>query len=92
MKSRNAGIRGLIGVGSLVGFLGGWILLAHAPKPVGESTTPQVQSAPLLQSLAPQLQVGGSLPVLLPPLGLVPFRGNQNSPGFMAPTLRTHAS
>jgi hypothetical protein len=33
MKLVKLGLRIWIAIGSIVGFLGGWILLAHAPKP-----------------------------------------------------------
>ncbi len=33
MKILKFGLRIWLAIGSLVGFLGGWILLAHAPKP-----------------------------------------------------------
>ena len=46
------GLRLLIATGSLVGFVGGWILLAHAPKPVAADTGSSSQFAPALQQPA----------------------------------------
>ena len=79
MKAKGHGIRFLIGLGSLAGFFGGWVLLAHAPKPVGATSTARAEiAAPIPDFLAPQ--------------GLQPFRSLQDSPTFRMPQLRTHAS
>lgn len=55
MKHFKLSLRVWIAVSSVVGFIGGWALLAHSPKPVqasqGNSTT-QVELAPL-PTLAP---------------------------------------
>jgi hypothetical protein len=79
MSSKSTGIRLLIGTGSMAAFLGGWVLLAHAPKPVGATTAPIVQiDPPLPQFAAPQ--------------GLQLFPNLRNQPSFIMPRLRTHAS
>lgn len=49
MKNHQNLYRSLIAGGSLLGFLGGWALLAHAPKPVSASA----QTQNLLVELAP---------------------------------------
>jgi hypothetical protein len=88
VRIKRAGIRLIIGMGSVVGFLGGWVLLAHAPKPVGEAPTTRVEiAAPAPEFLAPQPgdPFQGSQ-------GLVPLPTFRNSPFTMTPRLRTHAS
>jgi len=79
MKGKSTGIRLLIGTGSLAAFLGGWVLLAHAPKPVGATSAPGVLLDTRLQ------------PSVLPQ-GLQLFPSLRNQPGFAMPRLRTHAS
>jgi hypothetical protein len=58
MKPMRLALRVWIATASLIGFLGGWVLLAHAPKP-----------APLVTNTPTSAEV--SLPPLptLPPLG-----------------------
>ena len=63
-RTSNKGLQMMMTAASLVGFLGGWVLLGHAPKP---GTVPQTvpitvtnasSSTPLRPS---QLQASGSL-------------------------------
>ncbi len=83
MKSLLTQLRLLIATGSLIGFLGGWVLLAHGPKPLQSSAAavndpPANLPGPLptldLQSLAPDGQVPSGLQPLpaLPPQSMVP--------------------
>ncbi len=89
MKSPKNRIRILIATGSAVSFLGGWVLLAHAPKPVPADNSVQlVAPAPLptldFNSLAPQ----GSIAPNAQPLQPLP-----SAPQFRTmPRLRTHGS
>lgn len=57
------GIRLWFGIASLLGFLGGWILLAHSGKPAQPA-----QAAPLLSTPAP-----------IPTLAPLPFANNGSS-------------
>jgi hypothetical protein len=63
MKNVKSSLRTTIAVGSAVGFLGGWALLAHAPKPAPAfsqtpSSAPAAAAVEVLPTLAP-----------LPPMG-----------------------
>jgi hypothetical protein len=90
MKSLLTKLRLLIAAGSLAGFLGGWVLLAHGPKPVesgaAAANPPAAQvPGPLptldIQSLAPD----GDVPSGLQPLPALP-------PQSAMPRLRTSGS
>ncbi len=65
MKLFKIGLRLWIGITSLFGFLGGWVLIAHSPKPV--STARSAPMAPL------------AVPTTLPTLA--PLQAFTNSPG-----------
>ena len=93
MKSFLSSMRILVAAGSLGGFLGGWILLAHSGKPVAaqplsSDSTISAQALPDLQPLQPlpQLQPAQLQPVpqLQPQV--------QQLPSFSMPALRTHGS
>lgn len=79
MSRKSKGLRLLIGLGSAVGFLGGWVLLAHAPKPVGEVIVPRAAAS------APE-------PGFLAPRGLQPLPSLPDGFTFPAPQLRTRGS
>ena len=87
MKNLKAGLRVSIALGSVAGFLGGWALLAHAPKP-----------APLVQQ---QMVVEPAALPTLAPIPSFGRRNNNNSfqqfsvnpqSGFSRPRLRTGGS
>ncbi len=70
-KKSNTGLRMMMATASLVGFLGGWVMLGHAPKPslpVQSSTSinTSTSSGGLFQlpsgsvSTSPRLRTGGS--------------------------------
>lgn len=73
MKSFLLFLRGLIAAGSFAGFVGGWALLAHSPKP-GAANAPSAAVAPMpwptLEPPAP-LNTG---PTQLQPLNLPPLQ------------------
>lgn len=85
MKAMRLALRVWIASMSLVGFLGGWVLLAHAPKPA-----PLVTSAPASTEVSlpplPTLPALGDGSVQLQPLTSLP----QNSGVFSR--LRTRGS
>lgn len=77
-------IRLLIATGSVLGFLGGWVLLAHAEKPAATSApAPIAAPAPAqLPTLAPSFTAPGSSLQALP-----------QSPRFSTmPRMRTRGS
>ncbi len=55
MKLLKFGLNFWITITSVASFLTGWILLAHAPKPIQNNSSPRVEVAPLptLEPLAP---------------------------------------
>ncbi len=63
-KKSNTGLRMMMATASLAGFLGGWVMLGHAPKPglpVPASTSASI-SASNGSTLSPsQIQSGGGL-------------------------------
>ncbi len=70
---RLKGMHVLIAAGSLVGFVGGWALLAHAPKPeqvAAPEVSPLVEPAP---TLAP-LQFNRTAPALQPLPTAIPLQ------------------
>jgi len=59
MKITKLGIRFLIMIASTVSFLGGWIMLAHAPKPFQGTSSQQANTTlPTLEPLAPLSDFG----------------------------------
>jgi hypothetical protein len=70
MKSMKYGIRFWIATTSVVGFLGGWGLLAHAEKPVPFESPPAVTAPAPLPTLEPLPPLNGPSINLqpLPPL------------------------
>ena len=62
MKPFRKFLRYWIGLASVVTFLGGWVILAHSPKPVQPGATSLVQSAalPTLPALPAIQAYGGS--------------------------------
>lgn len=87
MKWYKTGLRGLITAGSIAGFLGGWALFAHSPKPVDAQS--QSQPNPVQPVEIPQLQP-------IPSLG--GFDNNVQAfpsapqTGFFRPRMRTGGS
>ncbi len=53
MKFFQTGLRIWIATGSVIGFFGGWALLAHAPKPAQPAQQPVVVQMAPLPTLAP---------------------------------------
>ncbi len=53
MKIYKISLRILIATSSVAGFLGGWALLAHAPKPMPPSQQPALVELVPLPTLAP---------------------------------------
>jgi hypothetical protein len=64
MKLYKLSLRMIIGVSSLAGFLGGWAMLAHAPKPVAANAQPAIQT---------------TAPVVIPTLEAIPSLENRSS-------------
>ena len=93
MKRTKSALRVWMASVSLGGFLGGWVLLAHAPKPASTNSSGSTSSN----------QVGAAMPTLtpLPPIG-AGVAGNSSSgsvasmPTFRSrsflPVMRTHGS
>lgn len=80
MKLFQSALRLSVLFGSLFGFFGGWMLLAHADKPVAvtqEPTAPLPTLEPLDAAAPSQLQ---------------PLQPLQTSPQFSRPMLRTRGS
>ena len=80
MKIFKSAFRWLIAAGSLVGFFGGWILLAHSPKPIPFVTSGQPSTNTSSSNLQP-------LPTL-PPIPSLQQQLNQpqRSPSFSLPS------
>lgn len=53
MKLFKFGLRTWIALSSVVGFFGGWALLAHSPKPAPANPQPALVEPPPLPTLAP---------------------------------------
>jgi hypothetical protein len=53
MKYLKSSLRVSIALGSVAGFLGGWVLLAHAPKPAPLAAQPPAAEPAALPTLAP---------------------------------------
>jgi hypothetical protein len=88
MKWFQNGLRLIIAAGSVTGFLGGWVLLAHAGKPVEAAPAP-AQAAPAPAQL-PELAPLEPVPQLQPLPTIVP-----SQPGASLstqPRLRTRSS
>ena len=84
MKLLRSALRFWITLTSVLSFVGGWVILAHAPKPV------QLNPSPLLN-------IGSSVPTLepLPPLSGSNSGGNsfQNQPLFsVQPSVRARSN
>lgn len=86
MKFFRNGLRLLIAGGSVAGFLGGWILLSHSPKPV---TTGSPSSTAAIQPFVTELPPLEPLPSLgtdnfgqLQPLPSLPQASFQRLPRF----------
>ncbi|MCL4393622.1 MAG: hypothetical protein M1482_02220 [Chloroflexi bacterium] len=86
MKLIQPALRVMVLLGSILGFSGGWALIAHANKPVAADTAPAA-SAP----------ADSSVPASLPPLDfnapsqLQPIP-QQSAPQFSMPRFRTRGS
>jgi hypothetical protein len=90
MKPVKLLIRIWIGITTLLGFLGGWVLLAHAQKPA-PLVQPQPQVLPQLAplpTLAPLPPIGSSTSINVQPLQAQPA---PSFPSF-APSFRTRGS
>jgi hypothetical protein len=67
MKNFQNSLRLMIATGSLLGFFGGWVLLAHAGKPAQmDSPSPVVAPAPSINQ--PALTPNNRVPSRLQPL------------------------
>ena len=91
MKNLKNGIRIWITGASLAGFLGGWVLLAHAPKPAplqGSTTTNPTSTLEPLPTLPPLPSINGSSTGNLQPLQPLPQPQIQMS----FPSMRTRGS
>jgi hypothetical protein len=53
-------LRYWIGIASVLSFLGGWIILAHSPKPVQPQSTTAPVSPTVLSTLPPIQAYGGT--------------------------------
>jgi hypothetical protein len=60
MKTFRKLLRFWIAIASLLSFLGGWVILAHSPKPVDQQAS-TVQSAAALPNLPPIQAYGSSI-------------------------------
>ncbi len=88
MKSFLNVLRMFIATGSLTGFIGGWVLIAHSNKPVSAAATqPSAQIAP--GPVRPQDLIGQTPTQLQPITPLQPIQPLQ--PGF-APRVMTGGS
>ncbi len=88
MKSFLNILRMFIAAGSLTGFIGGWVLIAHSNKPVAEAAPPppaQTTSAPL----RPQDLIGRT-PTQLQPIA--PLQPIQPLRPMVSPRVRTGGS
>jgi hypothetical protein len=86
MKFFKHGLRLMITGGSVAGFLGGWVLLSHSPKPVPAGSA---SSAAAVEPLATELPTLAPLPSLdngnfspLQPLPSLPQASFQRMPRF----------
>ncbi len=53
-------LRYWIGIASVLSFLGGWVILAHSPKPVQSQSTSASVSPTVLSTLPPIQAYGGT--------------------------------
>ncbi len=83
-KNSNTGLRMMMAAASLVGFLGGWMLLGHAPKPGAVAQTAPIITTTSGDASLPssQIESNGSLIQL----------GTQSSGRFRNVRLRTGGS
>jgi hypothetical protein len=80
-------LRYWIAIASVLSFLGGWVILAHSPKPVQPETLQQtaVLNLPPIQAFGSDANGNG--------LGFFPNNSQANpQPGFGMPRLRTRGS
>ncbi len=80
MKSLKSSLRIWIAATSLVGFLGGWGLLAHAAKPVPFENPPGITAPAPLPTLEPLPPLNGSSINLQP---LPPLPSSQGAQPFL---------
>jgi len=90
-KAFQNSLRALIVAGSISGFMGGWVFLAHSGKPVASGVMQQASALTIdLHSLAPAGNVPAlqspsqALPPLAPPQQSAP-RSSQQAPQQPAP-------
>jgi hypothetical protein len=88
MNLLKQGLRFLIATGSVLGFLVGWVLLAHAGKPAPESV-PAVDAAPAPLPALPPIPDLGNAPSQFPQLQALPALPQ---PLVSLPRLRTRGS
>jgi hypothetical protein len=69
-------LRYWIGIASVLSFLGGWVILAHSPKPVQQQSTSSVQ--PIALPSLPPIQAYGAM--------------TNNGPTFFSTTAPTNPS
>lgn len=87
MNALQKSLRVVIAGGSLAGFIGGWMLLAHSGKPA-QAAEPAPIVAPAPSFVNPSPSIGG-----LNAPGLQPIAPLPSSPSFsMGPRLRTRGS
>ena len=90
-KAFQNSLRALIVAGSLGGFLGGWVLLAHSGKPI----SPNSVSVPAGSSSSlPELNLKALSPSGSPTTAFQPLQPLQSLPStsFSLPRLRTRGS
>jgi hypothetical protein len=87
MKHFKNSLRLWIAASSVVGFFGGWVLLAHAPKPAQAS-----QPAPDTQVELAPLPTLGPLPSISSQPSTVQQLPSFSQPVFRSPRLRTGGS
>jgi hypothetical protein len=86
MKPFKASLRVLIATSSVAGFLGGWALLAHSPKPAQASQQPpaqveQTQLPPLPPMPEFNSQANDFQPIPISPQPFTNFRGRMRTGG-----------
>jgi hypothetical protein len=86
MQPFKIGLRIWIATSSLLGFLGGWALLAHSPKPAQPSQPPALQVQPVELPPLPPMPSFNTSNANIQPLQAIP----QSS--FSLPRMRTGGS